>query len=448
MQTEYRMDYQNRYLVLSGENTAGTDTYPVRMLTENKIPGFLPCRTEELDRSVFFFYTVSGLLPLRSVLEGQELDRRLEERLLYALADGIETLERYLLPADYLLFSADCIYLDPGQKQIWLVCFPEQGEPLSARMKNVSEEWLSHLKHEDRDAVVTGYAFYQLCASGEATADSIRRLLQKGGGSGDPSPAHTPGPADDIERQSNEPEEEDDWLFPEEPAERGRPEVRRRRWKAGRETVIPAVLSALTAGYGAVLLAYSVKPEGLLPAAFSLLCSLGFLASAVRAAVQRADDLPDDNGPQPERELRDIQEAVYGKAGENHDGGHTERREVTMLLSAGGGDLRAGDGSCRAVLRSVGERGGEDLYLRKDGYILGKSREAADLMIPAPAVSRVHARLRWERDSYRLTDLYSKNGTCVGKERLAAGEGRLLRDGDEVRLADVRFRYEAMPQDR
>jgi hypothetical protein len=49
-------------------------------------------------------------------------------------------------------------------------------------------------------------------------------------------------------------------------------------------------------------------------------------------------------------------------------------------------------------------------------------------------VSRVHARIRFEDNTIRLTDLGSVNHTYVNGQRLHAQEIRVLRDGDEIRL--------------
>ena len=459
MQIEYRMDYQNKYMVLSGSSLPEQDSYPVRILTENRIPGFLPCRTEEMDMSLSFLYSVSGLLSLRSVLETGKLDFRLTELLLCALADGIETLERYLLPADDLLFSMDCIYLDAGRKRVWLTCFPQPEETLAAGMKAASEDFLTHLDHDDRAAVVTGYAFYRLCAAGEATADSIRRMLQKNGRpeeSGQPSGTDSADRTDYAERPffservgsahgkepflRDDPGAGDDWLFPDERKERKSPERKHRLRKAPGKAGILAGLSAAAAGYGCLLLCYMEKPAALIPAGVSLVCALGFMAAFVRYVLlrkkQQANGYEPDSSESPDEDAdcpgnREQASDIWG-----------EREDHTMLLPAGGADSFIREEPYRAVLRPAEGRGGPSLFLRKDRYILGKSRQAADFAINAPTVSRVHARLQWENSSYSLTDLHSRNGSRIDGERLLPDMPRLLKAGDVVSFADVRFRYE------
>ncbi|MDB5098018.1 MAG: domain containing protein [Cyanobacteria bacterium RYN_339] len=57
-------------------------------------------------------------------------------------------------------------------------------------------------------------------------------------------------------------------------------------------------------------------------------------------------------------------------------------------------------------------------------------------------VSRRHARLTYAQGLVTVADWESAHGTWVNKQRLAAGAGAVLADGDELRLADFVFRVE------
>src|SRR5262249_49805364 len=55
-------------------------------------------------------------------------------------------------------------------------------------------------------------------------------------------------------------------------------------------------------------------------------------------------------------------------------------------------------------------------------------------------VSRRHAALERARDTVNLIDLESKNGTYLNGQRLKPFERRVVRDGDEIRLANLSMR--------
>jgi hypothetical protein len=60
----------------------------------------------------------------------------------------------------------------------------------------------------------------------------------------------------------------------------------------------------------------------------------------------------------------------------------------------------------------------------------------------AKRVSRRQAQLGYANGLITLSDWQSAHGTWVNKRRLAPGEGAVLADGDELRLADFVFRVE------
>src|SRR5881394_2306314 len=72
---------------------------------------------------------------------------------------------------------------------------------------------------------------------------------------------------------------------------------------------------------------------------------------------------------------------------------------------------------------------------------MGRSADL-ELPLPFPALSAVHARLRREGGAWSVEDACSTNGTWLAGERLAPGERRPLALGAELRLGNVRVRFE------
>ncbi|MGE0085648.1 MAG: ATP-binding protein [Desulfococcaceae bacterium] len=76
--------------------------------------------------------------------------------------------------------------------------------------------------------------------------------------------------------------------------------------------------------------------------------------------------------------------------------------------------------------------------LKKDVYTIGRSPQN-NIVCDTPTVSRVHAILTADRDSYSITDQKSKNHVFVNCEQV---EKKLLLSGDEISLSkDVTFFY-------
>lgn len=81
---------------------------------------------------------------------------------------------------------------------------------------------------------------------------------------------------------------------------------------------------------------------------------------------------------------------------------------------------------------------GEILYLRAAETTVGRAA-SNDLVLHAPEVSRLHARLRCGRATLDVQDLGSRNGTWVNGVRGAAHRAR---SGDEIAFGSLRFRLD------
>jgi pSer/pThr/pTyr-binding forkhead associated (FHA) protein len=86
-----------------------------------------------------------------------------------------------------------------------------------------------------------------------------------------------------------------------------------------------------------------------------------------------------------------------------------------------------------------GEHVGLRMAIDQDDFVIGRGEEC-NLVLNDRAISRQHARIWREGESFFVADLESKNGTWVNGEPLK--EPRQLVDGDKIQLAmTVRIAY-------
>ena len=84
-----------------------------------------------------------------------------------------------------------------------------------------------------------------------------------------------------------------------------------------------------------------------------------------------------------------------------------------------------------------GAEAGRRWPLHRDEELLIGRQDDCDVPLPDRQVSRTHARIFWQDDSYFVEDLKSKNGTHLnGAEVVGATK---LEDGDEIQIA-LRFK--------
>ena len=96
----------------------------------------------------------------------------------------------------------------------------------------------------------------------------------------------------------------------------------------------------------------------------------------------------------------------------------------------------AGEESC-LVIRSGGGRAGETYPLRGERVAIGRHPDAA-IFLDDVTVSRNHAVMVREADSWVILDEGSLNGTYVNRRR---GDRTVLADGDEIQIGKYKLTY-------
>lgn len=65
-----------------------------------------------------------------------------------------------------------------------------------------------------------------------------------------------------------------------------------------------------------------------------------------------------------------------------------------------------------------------------------------DFKLDQDTVSRLHVKIDRDKDSYRIKDLNSTNGTMLRGRLLENNEEAEIRAGDEICIARFRYRFE------
>ena len=90
--------------------------------------------------------------------------------------------------------------------------------------------------------------------------------------------------------------------------------------------------------------------------------------------------------------------------------------------------------------RLVCRDGHADIALDRAVVVVGRHRRC-DVRVASPRVSRRHCCLALDRDGVLVRDLRSTNGTLINGRRIDRG---VLRPGDELSIADRRYRLECL----
>lgn len=149
------------------------EEYTVRMLTENRIPGFLPFREKQVDGERWFYYDVTSRQPLGRILEHRNLRGKELERLAADLLFSLKQTERYLLDEKSMDLTPEMIYVDPDSFQCSFCLVPGGRWDFSQGFRELSQYLLDHVDHRDGEAVVL--AFGPFSVSPEKRISDLRR---------------------------------------------------------------------------------------------------------------------------------------------------------------------------------------------------------------------------------------------------------------------------------
>ena len=89
------------------------------------------------------------------------------------------------------------------------------------------------------------------------------------------------------------------------------------------------------------------------------------------------------------------------------------------------------------VVRAGGGRAGESFFPSGERTLIGRSPECA-VFLDDVTVSRKHAEIVRDGDTFTISDLGSLNGTFVNKKRIESAE---LEDDDEVQIGKYRLTF-------
>ncbi|MDO4262241.1 MAG: DUF6382 domain-containing protein [Eubacteriales bacterium] len=348
MNVSYKRDLNSNYMILTDEEEGAEESYEARMLTENRIYGFLPCVSQKHGARAAYYYEITGRQCMGLLYERRKLGYKQLQGLLRELLRILEAAGEYLLKPEHLILKPEYMYLNTETEKLSLCYYPGYSKDIREAFLELAEYLLGRLDKGDAEGIEFGYDLYQRALEPNF---SLPEILQ----------AHTaPAPAAPAM-----PEPEEEFI--------------------------------------------SVREE--------MLEKTGSWKNFFR---KKKKSQPEDYAA----------EAAQLKSGSVLFLREQERAPGTTFLQE---ETKEG-----LALRSK-NADYPDLLVTGDSYLVGKRRESVDGCVPAPTVSRIHARIIKERGMWFLEDLNSTNGTWAGQTQLNPYELFPLEDGMRVAFAGAEY---------
>jgi|GEM_PF-1269060 len=111
MDYKYYRDMNHNYMVISGEKN-NKDKYQYKMLTTNKIKGFIPCSEHNLNGNTYLYYEVDSRQTIKNMYSSRKMNYKQLCALLRDIVDAADNISEYLLGYDGIMLSGDFIFED------------------------------------------------------------------------------------------------------------------------------------------------------------------------------------------------------------------------------------------------------------------------------------------------------------------------------------------------
>lgn len=459
MQVDYKRDVNHSYLILQGPEEVNTSGYQTRMILCNQLSSLLSCTIQGMDGKNLFYYEITSRQSLADKYAGKKMKREDIFQVFQGMVRAAQELGSYLLDARNLVLEPDFIYLEAGETDLRFCYLPGYEKEVGEQFRQLAEYILPKIDHRDKDAVTLGYGMYRISMEEEFQIDRIKEELYQ-----------------EYEEKSFEEEtcaEKEDFLWEELPFSQeaegfereGEESVflrekpsrvdRRLPWQAA--LLIPGLLLSAAAIWkvwgGNIELVWILG---------GMTVMMGSLSMGVwlysRRKMKRAENVLEKEQGKTRYCDKEDGRKILSAEQEEIKGWYWQEEEKEDFCSdktdeedGRGRHTEAEDGAEQTmVLSEVPKTAGSSLVSKEEGkfppilldqelLIVGKLKTAADVVLPYPTVSRVHAKIRKVRGEFYLTDLNSRNGTFVNGRVLESGEEYVLRDQDEIQFADISY---------
>ena len=463
------------------------EEYTVRMLTENRIPGFLSFREKQVDGERWFYYDVTSRQPLGRILEHRNLRGKELERLAADLLFSLKQTERYLLDEKSMDLTPEMIYVDPDDLKANFCLLPGSGSQFEESFRKLARYILDHVDHTDGDAVVLAFALFRAGEKENLGIRDLEKCLRAGERDGKEDifgentgkeklyeaerkmvREYGTGAAGELPRHQGEKQNGSEGKYRYSEIKKtdlsGETEelAEEKGLKHGKNlfSVLFAVLMAAVP----VAVYFIVGIDRILEWKWGILAAEGVLMAGVIFfrvkkdeeetgeteedwEVEFREEEDRERGGMPDKiEYRRDMAEVWGDAENNENGIYTDPNDLRTDVRQRESDemqtvLLTGRQIYPATRRLVPENGGEDVLVRYFPFIIGKNREISDFCLNLPQISRIHAKIEEDKDGYMITDLNSTNGTSVNGRFLETNESIHIEPGEMLSFADQRYRF-------
>lgn len=418
MEVKYHKDYRHNFLILKSMQTSAS-SYQSRMMTDNEINGFLPCKERHINGEQLFYYEITSKQSLASLYECGGIRMELLCRLFVQLKTTWDAMSGFLLEEKYLVLRPEFIFMDVETKEFSFLYYPEA--PEDDYITQLLEFLTEKVDSEDDRAVDAVYKMLELVEKEQFVIDEIIQWFEQDYDKG-------------VAKRDEMPEIYVTYTGEEEPD--FEEDIQHSVTGSSPRYLIINMAASFVAASGCIFVYFQFK-LGKGESVCLCIALMAALAVFSFCGVQLfcRKFLPRQNlsGKNMENESRMRETYMYPA---------TMAEEILQGGSAYGNTVYIPwTESCENKLYGMGKENKNHIDLNHLPVTVGKLAGSVDMVINEQSISRRHVKFARVNGRICMTDLNSTNGTFKNGMRLLPNTSEILEPGDEIRLGKLKFIY-------
>lgn len=388
---EYSRSINQCNMIITSEDNKEIEKDSMEMFRYNKIPYFLSFSTQKKDDAIQFLYDITGMQPLEQILEYQPLNYQFVKKILNSFDQACIQAANYMLTENDIVLLPELLFIHTELDEVVYCYLPGNQIHICVQFKKFMEYLMRHLDHKDKQAVQLVYGVYQQVAEEKSALHSV------------------------LKNADNE------WkkiVFDNE-----RKSINCERSGLSEKKDVTEKTD---------LLEKNIKIE---KTDIVKNCNNG-------KGVKKQSNKKEKRKKGKKKLVNFFRKKIYTDSYQKMED-ETLFEEEPEELSESPLEAYAVPDSNILQNRFIyqGTDRNRDFLCTEGKKVLGSSAQYADICIPLPMISKVHARIEVNEKGTFLEDMNSANGTQVNGETLKYREKRILQKGDTVSIAGETYNF-------
>lgn len=413
MNYSYEKKYNKNHLILNDfDNPLIINDYKLEMLKRNSIEGLLDMQLSIEDSKPIFYYDITGKQSFHSYFYNESIKKEQIVSFFNSLYKLMINLNKYLLDYNHIVLIPQCVFFEKNSDSFSFVYCPNHNEDFFSALKEYVSYILTITDHKDEATVLISYSLFQEVQNENFNMKSLLKIIENN---------HENIVSKPIEPENIEPEE--NCILKE-------PDVLLKENYVYEQTFMLKKLIV----YGVILFLFILNIFLKLFSVYSGQLFFIILVGIVVFCIFYTSNVV------REAPLHKVYEKVEPDIEKNIIRINTEITPID-------------DDNCETVLLCqnpnfeahkliyTGIDYVQETILDTFPFTIGKN--ASNLLtINNPLVSRSHARILKNNDTFFIEDLNSSNGTKINDTPIASYTLTEINSGDIISFADLTYIFQ------